>query len=88
LLQAKEKKKSNEMKKKKTVDEMIKKTVRNDTPLFEEERYKMLVENLNIALARMQQIGNEIDAERAERKSYGQAWFGQFKPTRKKRGTK
>jgi hypothetical protein len=36
----------------------------------------------------MQQIGNEIDAERAERKSYGQAWFGQFKPTRKKRGTK
>ena len=76
------------MSKKKTVDEMIKKTVRNDTPLFEEERYKMLVENLNVALARMQQIGNEIDAERAERKSNGQAWFGQFKPTRKKRGTK
>ena len=76
------------MSKKKTVDEMIKKTVRNDTPLFDEERYKMLIEDFNVALARMQQIGNEIDAERAERKSYGQAWFGQFKPTRKKRGTK
>ena len=76
------------MSKKKTVDEMIKKTARNDTPLFDEERWTMLIEDFNVALARMQQIGNEIDAERAERKSYGQAWFGQFKPTRKKRGTK
>ena len=66
----------------------MKKTEHNDTPLFEKERYEKLVRNINEALARMQQIGNEIDAERAERKSYGQAWFGQFKPTRKKRGTK
>ena len=76
------------MKKKKTVDEMIKKTAKDDTPLFEEERYKMLVKNLNEALARMQQIGNEIDAERAERKWAGRVSFDQFKPTRKKRGTK
>jgi hypothetical protein len=67
---------------------MKKKMEHNDTPLFERERYESLVRNINEALARMQEIENEIQAEKAERKWSGRVSLDQFKPTRKKRGTK
>lgn len=66
----------------------MKKTEHNDTPLFEKERYEKLVRNINEALARMQEIQNEIENEKATRKWSGRVSLNQFKPTRKKRGTK
>lgn len=66
----------------------MKKTERNDTPLFDKERYEQLVSDINKVLARMQEMENEIQAERAERKWSGRVSLDQFKHRRKTKGSK